>query len=176
MLRDRNMEMRKRLNSLTDNARDNDRIFEKTRKLVLSLLEASSPQALSEAFNDAMRDDFEVEYASMILFGDTEQSAPGCRMEAADTARIEIGALLRSGKPVCGVLRKEELNYLFPDAGEIGSAAMMPLIDGVELGVIAVGSSDANHYNSSMGTLFLNHIGDVLVRILPRLELVGSQD
>ena len=46
----------------------------------------------------------------------------------------------------------------------------MPLLAGhSELGVIAVGSSDPNHYSANMGTLFLNHIADVLVRLLPRL-------
>jgi uncharacterized protein YigA (DUF484 family) len=176
VLRDRNMEMRKRLNSLTENARDNDRIFEKTRSLVLGLLEANTPDQLGEAFNRSMSDDFGVEYASMILFGDPQLSSAQCRVDTAETARIEIGALLKSGKPVCGVLRKEELSYLFPKAGEIGSAAMMPLIGTTELGVIAVGSSDANHYNSSMGTLFLNHVGDVLIRLLPRLFQGTVQD
>lgn len=176
VLRDRNMEMRKRLNSLTDNARNNDRIFEKTRSLVLNLLEADTPDQLGEAFSTAMSNDFEVEYASMILFGDSELSSPQCRMEPADSARIEIGALLKSGKAVCGVLRKEELNYLFPQAGEVGSAAMMPLLGQTEFGVIAVGSSDAGHYNSAMGTLFLNHIGDVLVRLLPRLMQGSPRD
>lgn len=175
VLRDRNMEMRKRLNSLTDNARDNDRIFDKTRGLVLGLLEADTPEQLGETFSSAMKDDFGVEYSSLILFGDPSKSSAQCRVEAADSARIEIGALLKSGKSVCGVLRKEELNYLFPNAGEIGSAAMIPLYGSSELGVIAVGSSDANHYSSSMGTLFLNHIGDVLVRLLPRLTQGSPQ-
>ena len=34
---------------------------------------------------------------------------------------------------------------------------------------MAVGSSDANRYNSGMGTLFLTHIADVIVRCLPHL-------
>jgi uncharacterized protein YigA (DUF484 family) len=67
-------------------------------------------------------------------------------------------------------LRKEELAYLFPAAGEVGSAAVMTLHKGSALGVIAVGNSDPNHYSSSMGTLFLSHIADVLVRLLPRLQ------
>ena len=52
----------------------------------------------------------------------------------------------------------------------MGSAAVMPLLGEEELGVIAVGSSDAHHYTSAMGTLFLQHIAEVLVRLLPRLE------
>lgn len=168
VLRERNVDMRHRLNSLTANARENDKLYEATRILVLKLLEARSRDDLYSAFMDSMNTDFEVEHASMILFG--EPGDGECRVETAEAARIEIGALLKGRKAVCGVLRKEELAYLFPGAGEIGSAALMPLANGEELGLIAVGSSDAHRYSSSMGTLFLGHIADVMVRLLPRLD------
>lgn len=38
LLRERNIEMRHRLSHLMDVARDNDRLFDKTRRLVLDLL------------------------------------------------------------------------------------------------------------------------------------------
>jgi uncharacterized protein YigA (DUF484 family) len=174
VLRERNVEMRQRLNALTANARHNDRLYEQTRRLVLALLDAQCLPALCAAFTTAMRDDFEVEQASIILFGDRHQAPEGVRVESAERARIEIGPLLRGRKALCGPLRKEELNYLFPDAGAVGSAAVMPLVSGEELGVIAVGSSDAHRYSSSMGTLFLQHIAEVLVRLLPRLGVDPS--
>ncbi|MBT5007794.1 MAG: DUF484 family protein [Halieaceae bacterium] len=169
VLRERNIDMRHRLNALTANARDNDKLYEQTRKLVLALLDARNLDSVYSAFMDAMEKDFKVDYASLILFG--EPSSDGkCRVETSEAAKIEIGALLKGRKPVCGVLRKEELAYLFPDAGEVGSAALMPLANGEELGLIAVGSADANRYSSSMGTLFLTHIADVIVRLLPHLK------
>ncbi len=169
VMRERNTELRRRLKSLTANAQENDRLYERTRSLVLSLLEADSLDVLYRAFMDALRDDFEVEHASMILFGDPGSTGE-CRMDSADNARNEIGALLKGRKAVCGVMRREELAYLFPDAGGVGSAALMPLANGRELGLIAVGSSDADRYNSAVGTLFLSHIADVIVRLLSRLQ------
>ncbi len=168
VLRERNVEMRHRLNALTANARENDHLYESTRNLVLKLLEARDREALYRAFTDSMAEDFKVEHASLILFG-KPGSEGDCRLETAESARIEIGAILKGRKPMCGVLRAEELGFLFPDAGEVGSAAVMPLGENADLGVIAVGSSDANRYNSAMGTLFLSHIADVIVRLLPRL-------
>jgi len=169
VLRERNIDMRHRLNTLTTNARDNDRLYEHTRKLVLALLDATSVDELYTAFVDSMENDFKVDYASLILFGEPDNDSK-CRIETAEAARIEIGALLRGHNPVSGVLRKDELAYLFPDAGEVGSAALMPLSKGEELGLVAVGSADANRYGSNMGTLFLTHIADVIVRLLPRLR------
>lgn len=168
VLRERNMDMRHRLNSLTSNARDNDKLYEKTRGLVLQLLEAKSAAQLCTAFSAAMTRDFEVEHSSIILFGE-KGDYPGCRVDSLESAKIEIGPLLKGRKALCGALRKSELKYLFPDAGGVGSAALMPLRNNAKLGLIAVGSSDAGRYSSNMGTLFLAHIADVMVRLLPRL-------
>jgi uncharacterized protein YigA (DUF484 family) len=170
VLRERNMEMRKRLNSLTENARHNDKLYEATRKLVLKLLEATDRDTLGAAFSSSMREDFDVEHASLILFGDPLDSTTQCRVESADSARIEIGALIKARKAICGALRRQELTYLFPQAGDVGSAAVMPLHNQEDLGVIAVGSDDAGYYAPGMGTLFLHHIADVIVRLLPRLD------
>ena len=170
VLRERNIEMRKRVNNLTNHARTNDSLFAHTRKLVVALLEAKSRRELATAFNHAMKSDFEVEHTSFILFGDPTDRSEGCRIESSDSANIEIGSMLKNGSATCGTLRKEELNYLFPASEGIGSAAVMPLVAQTELGVIAVGSSDASYYTSSMGTMFLNHIAEVLVRLLPKLD------
>tara|TARA_R110002110_G_C13470513_1_gene720854 strand:+ start:96145 stop:96846 length:702 start_codon:yes stop_codon:yes gene_type:complete len=168
LLRERNIDMRHRLNTLTANARENDKLYERTRTLVLKLLEADSREALCDFFMSSIAEDFGVEHASIILFGDSPAN-DSCRTVTLESANIEIGALLKSRKAVCGALRKEELAYLFPNAGEVGSAALMPLRASEDLGLIAVGSSDGNRYSSNMGTLFLSHIADVIVRLLPRL-------
>lgn len=169
VLRERNIDMRHRLNTLTANARDNDKLYEQTRHLVLKLLEANSVPELYAAFEESMASDFEVEHASMILFGEPGSEGDDCRVDSADSAKIEIGPLLKGRKAICGPLRKEELAYLFPSAGDVGSAAVMPLHDNEAVGVIAVGSSDASRYSSNMGTLFLSHIADVIIRLLPYL-------
>ena len=170
VLRDKNVELRHKLKALTDNARDNDILYEKTRKLILKLLEADSLEALYRAFGNSMPADFKVEYSCLILFGDYGDVPGNCRVESKEVAKSEIGALLKSGKPVCGALRNEELNYLFPRSGNVGSAAMIPLDGEASLGLIAVGSSDANYYNSTVGTLFLSQIADVIMRLLPRFK------
>jgi uncharacterized protein len=169
VLRERNMDMRARLKALTANAKDNDILYERTRALVLKLLAADSIESLYRTFIDAMAADFRVEYASMILYGENDDSALW-RSETQDTVKAEIGSLFRGHKAVCGTLRKEELKFLFPEGNGVGSAALMPLAGTEQLGLIAVGSSDANYYNSKVGTLFLSHIADVIVQLLSRLH------
>jgi uncharacterized protein len=172
VLRERNMDMRQRLKTLTANARDNDMLYEQTRALILKLLEADSTEALYSIFMSSMANDFRVEHACMILFGD-HSGNEGWRMETRETVKTEIGSLFRGHKAVCGTLRKEELKFLFPGGSAVGSAALMPLSNSEQLGLIAVGSSDANHYNSKVGTLFLSHIADIIVKLLSRLHFTA---
>ncbi len=176
VLRERNTDIRQRLKALTANARDNDALYEQTRTLVLKLLDADSVPALYRTFITSMQEDFRVDYASMILYGTANNSSSdGWRTESPEIVKKEIGSLFRGHKPVCGTLRTEELAFLFSAEVAIGSAALMPLlVDGEVLGLIAVGSADGNRYNSQVGTLFLSHVAEVIVKLLARLNFAGS--
>jgi uncharacterized protein YigA (DUF484 family) len=168
VLRERNTELRQQLKALTANARANDALFGHTRALILKLLEADSLESLYDIFMSSLANDFDIEHASMILYGD-EAGNNGWRSEPQEVVKNEIGGLFRGHKAVCGTLRKEELMFLFPDGKGVGSAALAPLADDETLGLIAVGSSDANRYDSKVDTLFLSYVADIMVRLMSRL-------
>lgn len=168
LLRERNIDMRHRLSHLMDVARDNDRLFDKTRRLVLGLLDANSLEDVVSTVEDSLRQEFQVPFVSLILFSDNPQSVG--RWVSSAEAHQQIGSLLSAGKTTSGVLRPAELSFLFPTEprGQIGSAAVASLSHQGLHGVLAIGSPDANHYKSSMGTLFLGYVAEVLSRVLPR--------
>lgn len=170
ILRERNMDMRHRLNNLLDNARTNDRLFEQTKQLVLHLLEAQSLDQIVDTFVNSLQNEFQIDFATMVLIGNPNaHRGVRARVVALDDARTQIDSLLRSSKAVCGVLRPEEVQFLFPDHNrQVGSAAVVPLAYGNPLGVLAIASTDANYFRSSMGTLFLGYIAEVLNRLLPK--------
>lgn len=171
LLRERNIEMRQRLDQLLQHARDNDQLFMHSRRLVLALLEARTVAEAGRALLQSFRDDFNVEVTALTLFGPLPGSGKqlgevrSCSRASAETA---IGSILRNGRTVCGALRPAETGFLFgTDAERVASAAVVPLAN--QLGILAVGSSDPNHYRSSLGTLFLSYIGEILERLLPDL-------
>lgn len=168
LLRERNIEMRHRLSQLMDVARDNDRLFDKTRRLVLDLLDAASLEEVVSAVEDSLRREFQVPFVSLILF--SESALPVGRSVSSAEAHQAIGGLLAGGKTICGVLRSHELAFLFGDdeAAQVGSAAVVALTYQGLHGVLAIGSADPQHYKSSLGTLFLGYIAEVLARVLPR--------
>lgn len=182
ILRERNQELRERLNTLVDVARENDALFEKTRKLVLSLVEARGTEQLFGSLISALRKDFGSDAVTLLIYdrdlditGDVRRHVR-C-MAFADLPEA-LQTLLLSGKAVSGTLRKSEIEALFPEqADKVESAAMVPLEFQGRQGLLAIGSFDANHFRSSLGTLFITHLGEILSRRLqallqkyPRLE------
>ncbi len=170
ILRERNMDMRHRLSKLLDNARDNDRLFDKTKRLVLALLEGQSLSDSVDSLLYSFDSDFQIHYTSLILFGDPAQLPNSqARVEPLSKARESIAQVLKNNKPLCGVLDKKEVDYLFPEFSDnVGSVALVPLIHGNTFGILAVANRDATYYRSSMGTLFLSYIGEILNRTLPK--------
>lgn len=170
VLRERNMEMRHRLSQLLDNARENDRLFEKTKRLVLSLLEARDLEEGVAALYRSFTDDFKIHYTSLLLYASGSDIKAGqARVVRPSEARDQIGTLLKNQRAVCGSFGAAELTYLFGRKGsEVGSAAIVPLVYGTTFGLLAIGNRDKDYYRSSMGTLFLSYIAEVLNRTLPR--------
>ena len=168
ILRERNIEMRHRLSQLMDVARDNDRLFDKTRRLILALMDATSLEDLVISVEDSLRQDFQVPFVSLILFNDS--AMPVGRWVTAAQAQEAIGGLLSEGKSICGTLREHELDFLFGEEQrkQIGSTAVVALAHQGVHGVLAIASRDPQHYKSSVGTLFLSYIAEVLGRVLPR--------
>ena len=170
VLRERNLEMRHRLNNMLETARENDKLFDRTKRLILGLLEANDLRQLAETLRDSLSEDFDIEFHTLKLIGDNLSNTDSPGFVSESTAREKLGSLLRSSRPLCGILRKQELEFLFGDqADQVGSVAVIPLGHGKTIGFLALGNSDANFYRSSMGTLFLSHIADILTRMIPRL-------
>lgn len=170
ILRERNIDMRHRLSKLLDNARDNDKLFDKTKRLVLTLLEGQDMGDIIDALHYSFDKDFSINFTSVILFGNLEKvPSSQARVVSIAEAREHLGALLKNSRAVCGTLGSKELEFVFGNhASEIGSVAVVPLMHGSAFGLLAIGNRDPNYYRSSMGTLFLGYIAEVLNRLLPK--------
>lgn len=169
VMRDRNKEMRSRLDNMLQTAQDNDLLFEKTKRLVLNLLEAKTLGSLVEAVYDSLGKDYGIEFYSLTLFGD-EKTLPRtmARIASTEKANERVGTLIGANRTVCGVLREDEMVFLFGERGrQVGSVAAVPLRYDSLYGILAVGNSDPNFYKSSMGTLFLSYVAEILNRVLP---------
>ena len=172
LLRERNIESRQRLNRLLETARDNDLLFGRTRRLILALLESTTLDDVCKGLNETLRRDFGVEQVRLLMIDAPERSWPADASRiSADEASASLKGLLRAGRPVVGPLRPEECRILFAEeAGQVQSAAVIPVGNALPLALLAAGSSDPRRFHAEMGTLFLEFIGEVLARLLPRFD------
>ena len=170
LLREGNMDYHRRLVYLSETAKENERLFEQMRKLVLMLLESRDLEQLIETVTDNLNHEFNIELHSLILFSEKPMSLP-VRIEHIDVATKALGNIIKKGKPVCGQFKDEPIKFLFPVQGDtIGSTAIIPLNyslnDPQQLGVLALASKDPEHFQEGMGSLFIGYLGDVLSRML----------
>jgi uncharacterized protein YigA (DUF484 family) len=161
LFREQRDTLRRELVELVSIARHNDRLFEKSKRLLMQVIEAKSLNDMAAAIDDSIRGDFGLDAASVLLFSDSAQAEKG-------QARERLGSLLEGERAVCGQFRESEREFLFPDRDEpIASVALVPLRHEGLVGVFAVGSCEQGYFDQSMGSLFLSYISDTLSRLLP---------
>ncbi|MFL1453911.1 DUF484 family protein [Marinobacter sp. GN3S48] len=171
LFREQRDTLRRELVELVSIARHNDRLFEKSKRLLMQVVEARNLNDMASAIDDSIRGDFGLDAASVILFTDSElplASQGALHVVPPAQAKERLGSLLDGERAVCGQFRESERNFLFPDREEaIASVALVPLRHDELLGVFAVGSCEPGYFDQSMGSLFLTYISDTLSRLLP---------
>lgn len=169
-LRNDNARLTQRLNSLIENARTNDQLFEKTKSLLLTLVAANTVIQVRDRIEAAMPEDFGSACCRLRLINDSA-GLPDELLLSEQELRSKAERLLTSNQPFCGLLKEEECSLLFADQAElVGSAAVMPLRAGGRLvGVLAIANQDRDYYRDNMDTSLLTFIGDVTATIIDRL-------
>ncbi len=163
--------LRHELVELVSIARQNDRLFEKSKRLLMQVIEANGLNEMAAAVDDSIRGDFGLDAASVILFSDQSLAVSpegALHLVSPEQAQHHLGNLLEGERAVCGQFREGQRSFLFPDREQpVASVALVPLRHNGLIGVFAVGSCQPGYFDQSMGALFLTYISDTLSRLLP---------
>lgn len=171
LLRERNIDMRKRLNDFMEEGQRNDVLFHKTTALILNLLEAKALADLIKRLVTFCEAEFQVDKVQFSLFTSADNHRNSqCRILSRLEVERSMPGLLRSNQCISGIFRDDELNFLFGGKSpDIASAIVLPICEQDKtIAILAMGSSDAHYFKAGMNTLFLSFIGDVISRLLPR--------
>ncbi len=175
VLRERNQSLERKLKELVDVARANDALADRIHRLCQRLIRAHGMAETINAVETSLREDFDAMHSVMLLFIEqarTVEGVPARFLRTGTPADAEIKSfetLLQSGKPRCGQVRDAQRDYLFgKDSVEIGSVALTPLGPKGELGILAIGASDAQRFHPAMSTEFLSRIGELVTYALMR--------
>jgi len=169
VLRDKNRELSRRLQELSGNAQENERLAVRTHQLTLALMKQPTAAGTLRAMAASLTEDFHGDLVRMVLF----EAVPGIddadwlQVIPRDDPRLAgFRDLLGSGEPVCGRLHPDKNALLYgARVDEVQSSALLVLPDA---GLVVVGSRDGNRFFPGMGTLFLRMMGESLATALQR--------
>lgn len=176
ILRDKNRELTRRLHELFGNAQENERLAVRTHQLTLALIKQNSAADTARAMAATLAEDFNGDLVRMVLFSDgiaasvaALENTDWLQTLAEDDARLApFRDCLKDGEPICGRLQPEKNALLYGlRAEDVASSALLPLPG---LGLLAVGSRDANRFFPGMGTLFLRMMGEAFDTAMRRFE------
>ena len=175
MLRQKDLKRERQLKELISVARANDVLAAKIHELTLQLMTAKDLRATLRALEEAMRSGFGADQAVLVILGDPEA------FEDIDIGRFfrvvmkndpslkPFDTFLKGSGARCGRIRDSQREFLFRnDAEEIGSAALVPIGKGAEIGFLAVGSVDTDRFHPGMSIDFLTRLGDLISAALKR--------
>ena len=169
VLRDKNRELNRRLHELIEIAHENQLLMVRVHTLTLALMRATSLPETLNAVVAALTEDFNTDLVRIVLFrADGDLPAAEWLLVEPEGARAlpVFSEFLKRAEPLCGRLQQDKLDTLFGRrVGEVASAVLLP-VDGV--GMLAVGSQDANRFHPGMGTVFLKLIAEAVASAVAR--------
>ena len=157
-LRDQASNYRRQLENLVSVARENDALAKRLHRLTLALIETHSFDEVLNTLQDELREQFKADAVELKLFASEQLEA-----HAHEAGPALFRDFLKRARPNCGQLDKAKLEYLFgPQAGETGSAALIPLTAPPLAGVLAIGSRDPQRFHEGKSVDFLQRLAEVV--------------
>ncbi|MEW8507322.1 MAG: DUF484 family protein [Candidatus Thiodiazotropha sp.] len=171
-LRSQLQESQQQLSELLQVARSNEILQERMHRLTLELIDAATFEEVLNALEDELHDDFKADAVELRLFSSSHIDDHLDGALSGQTATFE--QFFSQNQPICGRLEQDQLDYIFGTEGDrIASTALIPLKSEGVLGLLAIGSCDADRFAPHQGTEFLTRLGEVISRTLSAVSLPG---
>lgn len=166
ILRAKNQRLEDRLTRLMDAARSNEKRAESVHRLARTLMRAPSLAAVAVGLRQCMREEFDVDETFVGLSAPTykRHDIEGITsLEAEGKIAKAFENFVRTRLIECGPISESRAKLLFPGAKTLPlSAAIVPLEKEKSLGMIALGSRDAERFQPRQGKLFLEMTADLV--------------
>jgi len=168
-LREKNRTTESKLAELIAFGEENDAISEKVHRLAVALIAAETFQAVIHLLNFHLRDDFSVPHVALRLWtkpADIEDLPEF----AAVSEELQVFAETLN-RPYCGSTAGFGTASWFGEhANHVRSQALIALRNGGgTIGMIALGSEEAQRFYTDMGTLYLERLGEMVSAALARV-------
>lgn len=176
LLREKNRQLQEKLHALLDIGENNDMIGGKMHQLTAALVEWNSLEEMLDGLYDHLRVLFSIPHVAIRLWFPNETSGMDQRPEFAPVSETMRTTVESMAKPYCGPhLTDESKQWLGRDAQKLKSFAMIPLRRQHTMGLLVLGSPEAERFYPDMGTLYLERLGELIATTLNRLGHQGDK-
>jgi len=176
LLREENKQLRSKIEELVSIARDNEELNQRFHRLALELMSADQLHDVLSMVQDQVQTFFYTDFVCFRFLPGVSESGhvlDGLYLDADSGIVERIKPWLEGRKPICGQNIDIVNRQLFGDDLRIASSAFIPLYHTRDLGLLCLGSVSAERFSASMGTIFLQHLGELVSNRLKHLLQAG---
>ncbi|MDZ4730184.1 MAG: DUF484 family protein [Xanthomonadales bacterium] len=173
-LRSQNFELSRQLNRLVHVASENEQLMSRLHQLTLELLSIAQPAEFFQHLTHSLKQDFKADSVKVFLFDPDLAAMAGQQaqwLDRNDEPAKLFHNQLSQDHTTCGRMNESKLSILFDATAQwVKSTALVPIGQGGQDGMLAIGSSDPGRFYPGMGTLFLDLLADVIASSLANVE------
>ena len=165
LLREKNYSLKSKIEELVGIARDNEELNRRFHRLALELMNADQLHDILALVQDQVQTFF---YTDFVCFrflpgvNDAGNIIDGLVLNADSGIVDSVKPWIKARQPVCGRQDEKINRELFGADMHIGSSALIPLYHTQDLGLLCLGSVSADRFGLSMGTIFLQQLGELV--------------
>ncbi len=171
-LREKNTLLESRLRDLIQFGEENDATSEKLHQFTLTLLPPSTVENLLDVIKSNLRNIFDIPYAALRIWTGQPETP-----ELAEFSSVSMDICAFAGElshPQCGTTVPDEISTWFDgEVNKLHSFALIALREEEAYGLLVLGSEAEHRFFTSMGTLYLQRLGDLVSTALSR-QLSGA--
>ena len=163
-LQEKNISLENKLNSLINNAEQNQKIFENIMTLASRVLAAQNLLSLLEILDDSFKNVFKIKYHKLIIFDEFVSIAhPSMVFNNEKELKKAIPELSDSGKQFSGEITEQAFQLLFDKKNQIhNSVVLCKITNESPNAYLAFGSDDPDLYKQSDSKYFLLHLANLV--------------
>ena len=162
-LRDEQKDLMGLLTSFIETAQLNEDLFNKSKELTLSILDASDKDEVISAVQNDFTKSFNINNCQLNFYSNSE----------IDNIEKETGMSFHKGTIHCGSFSSEKMEFLFEDS-KVESAAIAVLVNKTEIGLLKLGSYERTRYLGDEDTTFIEYIRDILEKKFQSIDSLNA--
>ena len=162
-LRDEQKDLMGLLTSFIETAQLNEDLFNKSKELTLSILDASDKDEVISAVQNDFTKSFNINNCQLNFYSNSE----------IDNIEKETGMSFHKGAIHCGSFSSEKMVFLFEDS-KVESAAIAVLLNKTEIGLLKLGSYERTRYLGDEDTTFIEYIRDILEKKFQSIDSLNA--